>query len=321
MKLRVAILALFLAWCSAPGPASAQAVLIAQSHPYLARSSQEQNFVDQINLQPGEELLPLTMTFYNGTDRAPGFNWVRMSVAGRVFVTEADFRTGRVATVDVTGEFEPGSSQVLIDGAGVKGATFSWRLTTPQVTLSSVSPERVSPGSLMTLYGSHFCENLGNDMVLFNNRQVPVVNGTTSMLEVRVPQDIEPGDQRVVVSVGSVRTGPLPITVSAKPQPVVFSVNLFSGPPGQPLVVRGKNFSPNMNENKVFIGNTPAEVTAASPDSLTVTIPMALDPIQPVWYLPVTVIVDGVRSNSNVTVSVQNRYIPWDEATPVGPWN
>jgi hypothetical protein len=185
--------------------------------------------------------------------------------------------------------------------------------------VDAVRPDKASTGQTINLSGSNFSAVANYNTVTVGGKTVELVSAKPNSLEVKIPDDAKAGKNEVVVSVLGLKTEPVSITVLLKPK--VTGLNLFSAPPGQPVVISGQNFSPNARENKVTIGDFPAQITEASPSSLTAIIPEGLDPIQPAWYLPVVVEVNGIKSNDDVTLNVQNRYIESESVSPQGPFD
>src|SRR5438067_297850 len=72
--------------------AASDTIVVDQSKPMVARGAGQQSFTDTIDLAPGQETLPLKLTFTNGSDTAPSYKWLRVSIAGRPFLTEKDFK-------------------------------------------------------------------------------------------------------------------------------------------------------------------------------------------------------------------------------------
>jgi hypothetical protein len=320
MKGKIFVVLSAVALAAAPAGAADQKIaMLDESRPMVARSAAAQRFADYVDVKPGQEKLPLTLTFYNGTDKAPGFAWLRISIGGRPYFTEKDFKGGKVFSASMTGDLGTGSTQVLVNGAGPPGATLSWQLTTPAPTVDAVRPDKASTGQTINLSGSNFSAVANYNTVTVGGKTVELVSAKPNSLEVKIPDDAKAGKNEVVVSVLGLKTEPVSITVLLKPK--VTGLNLFSAPPGQPVVISGQNFSPNARENKVTIGDFPAQITEASPSSLTAIIPEGLDPIQPAWYLPVVVEVNGIKSNDDVTLNVQNRYIESESVSPQGPFD
>jgi hypothetical protein len=315
MKREILMVLLAAALQAVPAQAQQEVVTIDQSPPLVGRTAAAQRFADYLNINQAQVSLPLTLTFYNGADKAPGFSWLRVSIGGRPSYTEKDFRGGKVFSDNVTGDIGAGATQILINAGGPLGATVQWALTTPKPVLSKATPDPIPTGQTLTLQGSNFGRILSMNAVTIDNKPVDVVSATDSSLQVKIPNDAKGGKAEVLLTVAGMKTEPLKITIQSKPE--VTSVNMFSAPPGQPLVISGKNFSAKATDNKVTIGDYAADVTSASPTSLTVTIPMALDPVQPVWGLPVVVTTGGVKSNDDVTVNVQQRVIETDSQSPV----
>ena len=144
-------------------------------------------------------------------------------------------------------------------------------------------------------------------MVTIGDKTAQVISAQKNTLEVKVPDDARAGKCDVAVLVGGVKSGAIQVEIVAKP--VVTSVNFISTAPGQPVTISGKNFSAESGENKVLFGGYPAEITQASPTSISAIVPLALDPGQPQWGVPITVEVNGAKSNDNVTINIQSRVI------------
>ena len=311
MKRKIVVLAYAL--LSLVGAASAADTLttIDQSLPIVTKSVQQQRFADYIDLKPGQEKLPLTLTFHNGSDKAPKFNWLRISIAGEPLFTEKDFKGSRDFSTPMAGNIGAGSSQILIEGAGPVGATLSWQLTAPVVTLTSVKPDKVPTGAKLTLSGNNFNTNPGSNVVSLGDKTAQVISADPQSLVVLVPNDAKAGKNKVTVSVAGVKSEAKEVIVQPKPE--VASTNMVNAPPGAPLTISGKNFSPTASENKVTIGGYAANVTEASETSLTVTVPIAMDEVNPSWEHKIIVEVNGVKSNDTVTFNLDQRLIPAGE--------
>ncbi len=81
---------------------------------------------------------------------------------------------------------------------------------------------------------------------------------------------------------------------SVSAQPTISSFEPISGPIGTSVTITGSNFNANPTANIVYFGAVRAEVTAASPTSLSVTVPIG------VTYQPIT-----VTTNSLTTYTAQ----------------
>src|SRR5262249_26897490 len=92
MKRKILMVLFAVALQAAPVQAQQEVVTIDQSPALVGRTNAAQRFADYLNLAQGQDKLPLTLTFYNGTDTAPGFAWLRVSIGGRPAYTEKDFK-------------------------------------------------------------------------------------------------------------------------------------------------------------------------------------------------------------------------------------
>jgi hypothetical protein len=86
------------------------------------------------------------------------------------------------------------------------------------------------------------------------------------------------------------------------PIPEIFSFQPAQGPVGTTVTITGTDFNPTAAQNVVFFGATKANVTIASPTSLTVTVP------QGATYdnISVTELASGRTAYSKMKFSVQN---------------
>ncbi len=82
------------------------------------------------------------------------------------------------------------------------------------------------------------------------------------------------------------------IFTSSSAQPVVTSFSPTSGPIGTSVTITGTNFSPTPSSNIVYFGAVRSTVTAATPNSLTVSVPLGTT------YEPITVTTGGLTAYS-----------------------
>jgi len=86
-------------------------------------------------------------------------------------------------------------------------------------------------------------------------------------------------------------------TITPNP-PQIAGLSTTSGPVGSAVTINGANFSPTPEENVVMFGDVQATVTEASPNQLTVIVPVGAD------GQPVIIMVNGYWINSGITFSV-----------------
>jgi hypothetical protein len=271
---------------------------VAESRVYQSKTDRVQHFVDYINLKPGQEKLPLKLTFFN-----KGFNTLSCNIAGYPVLDRKKVTNVEALPVDMTGNIGAGSSQVLLDLTGAPDASFSWRLTAPLPTLKSAKPNEAGPGDSVTLTGTNFCPDAQWNTVSIGGKKATVKSASATSLEITVPDDIEVGKQKSDVTVIGQKTSSIELTIKATPE--VTGISLNSAPPGQEIVVTGKHFSKNAGENKVTIGGVAASVVSGDSNSLTVIIPDGTN--NPAYGLPVKVEVGKQQSKENVTIDIQTR--------------
>ncbi|MBX9687486.1 MAG: hypothetical protein K2X27_12335, partial [Candidatus Obscuribacterales bacterium] len=172
------VLLMLIYFCS---PAlEARQLVIYKSHDYISRNYEVQNFTDTLQLQAGQESLPLLMSIYNGSPEAPSFKWFRIIVNGVVLATEQDMRGKEAASKDISGSIQGNNLQVQVEAGGVPGANLWWTLSTGQAELSYASPQQVMQGQELKLCGSGFPSAASSIYVSMNGKQVPVLSASAN---------------------------------------------------------------------------------------------------------------------------------------------
>ena len=234
----------------------------------LSKNDQVQRFATYLELKPGMENAPLTMHLSN-----QGFKWFRLLIANQVVATEKSLSGKTEADLDLTGIIQSGTNQVVIQAGGVPGSKIEWKVTTPSVAhIDKLDPgDEVLVGSDLKIKGKNFSASPSKDVVLFNTKKGQVTKARASELGVKVPPDAEIGENKVSVKVGGVESNKVKIIVRGIPE--ISGTSLQGCPPGQTIIVFGKNFSKNTGENKVFFDDTPGAVTGGSTTQLSVQVP------------------------------------------------
>jgi hypothetical protein len=264
---------------------------------YTCKNEQVQRFADYLELKPDMQNAPLTLHLKNS-----GMKWFRLLIAGQVIATEKSLRGKSEGDLDLTGVVQPGSNQLLVQAGGAPGATLEWKVTTPAVAkIDKVDPDEALVGTNIKIKGKNFSANMSADTVLLNKTKGQVIKAKPTELEVKIPTEAEPGDTKVSVKVNGVESNK--VTIKVRGIPELSGTNLQGVPPGQQLTIFGKNFSKNLGENQVFIGDAAASVVGGDINQLTVIVP----------YLPYTeghvpsqirVQVGKVMSKNSVSVQV-----------------
>lgn len=283
-------------------PAKAGEVVLAQSQPLVAPNNQIQRLSETINLQKGQEKLQLTLTYYNGSDTAPGFKWLRIASPTMHFVAENQFGGKRSLSIDVTGELTWGGNQLLITAEGQRGSTFSWKLTTNQPTVTSLSPTQVSPGHSVTILGSNFSSDPDANVVMFGTHRARCLSASPDKLIVQVPDYADSANSKVTVSVAGMEAGSLAATISS--YPYLSSLSASWVPPGSQFTIYGEGFSANQSDISVFVGPLECEIVSVSPTEITVIAPVGYAGEPWGFYQPVKVQVRGVPARNNLTISI-----------------
>ncbi|HEY9788335.1 MAG TPA: IPT/TIG domain-containing protein [Candidatus Obscuribacterales bacterium] len=289
---------------STPAAKPADDIIALQTgKPIVSKGRTWQSFTDYIHLNQGQDQAPLTLTILNGPDNAPAFEQCRITLAGRDLATMKDFKN-RALNVDLTGVLGVGDTQLIVQAVGPAGAAMSWKLTSKKIVVTSVDPTTISPGDKIKVNGKNFTAKA---LVSIGQKWCKVTQAKETQLQVTVPDDVESGKQNLIVTVGGVKSAPIPVSVKGAPQ--VSGIDTISAPPGQQVTISGKGFSTKAADNIVTFNGTPGTVVSASATSLTVVIP---EIAYPQWNVQIKVKTNGVESKGDTTINVQQRVIPND---------
>lgn len=188
---------------------------------------------------------------------------------------------------------------------------------TPRPIIDGVSPPYAGVGQEVTITGRNLRGKPGLvDMSLIDKfqinvrlagKEIPLVgmDEQGNWLKVRIPADAVSGDLVVSITLPywdeSAGQGHLAIprvaVWSSNPfpfflPPVITGIEPFSAMPGESVTITGLNFNENPLANQVYFNEVPGTVTAATPTSLTVTVPALMSP-----YAWVQVVSNGIRGN------------------------
>jgi hypothetical protein len=282
-------------------------VVLQSSKALTAAAPQWQKWDDYITIKPGQEHMPLTLTFENGSGGSTPFEDLRIRLAGKPLASIRDFKGLPTLNLNLTDAIGVGDSLITIQGYGKPGARLAWKLTTPKVYVTGVKPDSFGLTDKVVVQGRNFVERPSVDRVTIGNKPVTVVSAKKTELTLKLPSDLPGGKQDLIVTVGTIRSNPFKVTVKSPPE--VTAVNFISTCPGQPIVVYGKGFSTTASENEVMIGGVQAPISSASATSISCTVP---DLPFPQWYVPITVKTNGMDSKGTVTINLQQRVIEND---------
>jgi hypothetical protein len=251
----------------APNDADAQLVTVGEGGPYTAKNDRVQRFADYLDLKKEMESAKLTLSIKN-----EGFKWFRVLIANQVVATERSIDRSGQGKLDISGMIQSGQNQVVIQAGGSPGAKIEWKVTTVATAkLDRVDPDEALIGETVAVKGHHFALNPGSNEVMIGNAKGQIAAAKATELKVKIPENTEPGDVDVTAKVNGIKTNTIKMKVRGIPQ--VSGASLQGVPPGQTIVVYGKNFSKNIGENRVFFDESPAEIVSGSTTELMVVVP------------------------------------------------
>lgn len=289
-------------------PAVADDTIVLQTSKPMtyANGQQWQKFSEFITLKPGQETLPLYITFTNGNDSAPAFSGLQITLSGRQLATAKDFAAKTNYQMDISGTLTGGDNQIIVNGFGPRGATLNWKLFTKKMQLTAVDPSTTPVGQKISLQGKNFAKT-GNQVVFGKSTSPATYDQFKKTLTTTVPDDVTSGKVDIYVTNGGLKSNSITLTV--KSPPTVSGVDFVSSAPGQTVTVSGKGFSPKASENSVTFAGTPATITNATQTSISVIIP---EIAYPQWNVPIKVKTNGVEGKGSATINLQQRVIPND---------
>lgn len=284
---------------------------------YTAKNMQIQQFIGKISLDTVDNSMPLTLNFTNGK-----FAWVRVFLTdssnynpdpraqprGMMIVNENSFKRTSTLALDFTGRLREGTTVLLIRGAGMPGSTFGWTLTTVTGTkITRVEPSNVQAGGIITLSGGPFNTDINQNIVMFNNTRTKVIDATTDSIRATVPDTLTAGTYTITVTTNGTKTNPVSVKIKGQPEVTGTSLNCVKST--MQFSIYGKNFSEVASDNEVKIGSEAARVVSATPESLTVEVPMFPDAGGGLWFnpplqKPMTVKVGNVQAKGNLSIYI-----------------
>lgn len=197
-------------------------VVVASGGPYIAAAPVMESFRDSISI-PYEYLTqPLSMVCTNGTEKEPGFSWVRLFLlpdksdsdlqavnqpVGRLLLDENSFLYSAQVYLDMTGQLRPGSNRIIVEGAGRPGARFSFEIRSigkPQLYM----PDTVAAesGTFLDIYGSGFSLRPDENTVQLGSIYLSVGSSSGSNLRVFIPKDFPSGTYDLCVAIRNYRS-------------------------------------------------------------------------------------------------------------------
>lgn len=263
-----------------------------QEAKYESTGNSIQQFSTSLALKESDKARPLILTFTNGPEGKQKFQWVRVFLSdrpiapsktgqptqpsGRMIVNENSFGKQDSVDVNLTG-FVRGGTTIAVQGAGFKGASLGWKITSPPagaLAVTDVSPKIARGGGTMNITGAGFSANKNDDTVYFEQTKARVTSATTTSIQIEVPTvptNMRPGEHLLTVVVNGAKAPPFKVTAVGPPE--ITGIVPMGGPCGTEITINGKNFSEVASENTVYFGKCKGTVSGSTPNSITVTVP------------------------------------------------
>lgn len=151
-------------------------------------------------------------------------------------------------------------------------------LLPPSVTslppsITALSPEVGTEGTEVVILGENFGDDSSAIEVTFGFKVAEITKISSTELTVKAPSGLNDVAANVFVFVRGKRSSTKPFTYTDTAPPLIKSMNTTCFY-NSTVVIKGNNFSPNIEDNIVRFGMIEATVTAATRTSLTVTTPV-----------------------------------------------
>jgi YD repeat-containing protein len=141
------------------------------------------------------------------------------------------------------------------------------------LAISGFSSDQGSPGSQLTIDGTGFSTTVSANTVTFNGVTATVVSATQTQLTVTVPAGATSGAISVNTSGSSVTSSTSIDIASGTGTPTISGFSPAGGGSGTQITIAGTNFAVSPGTTKVLFNGVAARVNAATPTSVTVTVP------------------------------------------------
>lgn len=213
---------------------------------------------------------------------------------------------------------------------------------TPRPIIDSVDPPWGGPGEIITINGRNLrgMEELVEPelidkfqiKVTLAGQEIPITDMDTmgQWLKVRLPLAplagdiivnltlpywdlLEPDDTLLIPRVASYPSNAFPFWV----EPVITGVDSANIAPGSSVVFYGRNFSETVADNQLLFDEIPGTITAATADSLTVTVPQ-ISTALPVAVEPVS---NGIKGDPFYIYIASHSILNWYPRTLNGGEN
>ena len=197
---------------------------------------------------------------------APGSTTANFSLVDVGPITNIYDELGRlVAVIDPAGD----TVSYSYDAAG--NVLSIARSLSSQLSVLEFSPNKAPVGSPVTIYGTGFSATPSENVVKFNGVVAVVSSSTATQISTTVPVGATTGLISVTTAAGTASSS-TPFTVGTD-APNITSFTPVIGAAGTTVTISGNNFDSATYANRVEFNGTSSLVTAASPTSITTSVP------------------------------------------------
>jgi len=147
------------------------------------------------------------------------------------------------------------------------------RFTSTQISVIDFSPETGVVGTAVTINGTGFSTTPSQDTVKFNGLAATVSTATNTQLQVTVPTAATTGTISVTSPNGTATSSQTFTVTTSNGSPTITSFSPTSGVAGAAVSLVGTNFNTMLANDELRMNASPAVVTAATPTTMSTTVP------------------------------------------------
>ena len=214
-------------------------------------------------------------------------------------------------TVRTPATVAAGAQTLTVSVNAQNSAPVAYTVTSVLPVVNNLSPTSGSVNTAITIDGSNFDTDPNNLFVNIGGLPVTVLSASLTQIAAVVPPGVVTG--ALTVALGA-------LTASATPTFTVLPTLDAISPSGtlvwdQTVTLTGTGFSATPTQNAVFFSTSSASVTAATPTSLTVTVPFGVEDDV------ISLAVAGVSASATLSYSIGPSITSVSPSKPVGGQN
>ncbi len=200
------------------------------------------------------------------------FHWPGVAPAHAATITYLYDELGRLGAV-----VDPSGDTAVFSYDAVGNVLSIQRYASSTVSVIEFTPNKGPVNTTVTIYGTGFSTTASQNTVTFNGVAATVTSSTATSIVTKVPTGATTGPIMVTAPGGSATSGQNFVVGSSGGAPTITSFTPTIGVIGSSVTITGTNFDPTPTSDRVkFNTFRLAPVTAASPTSLTATVPSAV---------------------------------------------